>query len=414
MGRKIMRCLFLGLMLAVFVLVLTDSTVWTEENVITIGPIDSLAFQELVDSVAPGTTIKCRAGLYPCYQEDPGNGEQITFPIRITKPLRIVAADENNPPIFEGTFDPEYTAWEGGNNGFLVYNLIPDIEGLEFVGLHFQGFSRGLAFSPSYDPAHPTEPIWAGVLSNLRIVRCQFSECWGGIAVWDGQIKNFEISDNIIDDVRYGILGMGGVDEIWGELVWIGRPKNGTINGNTVTNAKSGIDVSGCEEVNIHDNFVHSSVGGIMFGGDWKGVIFPDEPPYKIGSVFRNNVQSWEGIVCYGLTPLHKSLVQNNYISDANRGISLERNANNFIIVNNEFLNSSICDIWFTGAEDEDPPPPATHDNKVIANRFITSVIDHGTNNKLVGKIDLIPNSSVLNDVCQNLKELRQKLTEQR
>lgn len=413
MRRKIIRCLFLGLMLAVFVLVFTDSTVWTRENVIITGPINSKAFQKLVDSVAPHTTIKCLGGSYECYKGEPEKHK--TFPIRITKPLRIVAADENNPPIFKGTFDPDYGPWEGGNNCFMVYNLISNIKGLEFVGLHFEGFSRALAFSPSYDPAIPNVPIEAGVLSKLRIVRCQFFDCWRGIYVIDGQIKNFGISDNIIERVRYGICVWGGVDESVGEPYNMGRPKKGTITGNTVFSENIGIDVTGCEDVTIHNNFVDSLSVGIWFGGDYYESLLPDDDPIRIGSVSSNNVQTpwgW-GIVCYGLTTLHKSFVQNNYISNSYLGITLEMGANNFNIVDNEFGPSN-CDIYLGGENDDEAAPPASHDNTVIATDFVTSVIDNGINNELVGKIVLMNNSSVLNDVRQNLKELRQKLAGRR
>ncbi len=416
MRRKIIRCLFLGLMLAVFVLVFTERTVWTQENVIITGPMDSLAFQELVDSVAPRTTIKCLGGSYLCYQGEPEEFE--TFPIRIRKPLKIVAADENNPPIFVGTFDPDYGPWKGGNNCFMVYNLISDIRGLEFVGLHFKGFSRALAFSPSYDPDNPSVPIWAGVLSKLRIVRCQFFDCFKGIMVYDGQIKNFKISDNFFVEALFmGIQVFGGVDPSVDPPIHIGRPKKGTITGNTVFNARWGIDVYGCEEVTIHDNFVDSFGVGIWFGGDYYEPLLPDEDPIRIGSVSSNNVQAnyGYGIVCYGLTTLHKSLVKNNSISDSYLGITLEMGANNFNIVDNEFVNSIWeIDIWLGGENDEETGPPESHDNIVIADVFDTTVIDNGINNKLVGeKINLWP-WSALSDVRQNLKELRQKLAVRR
>ncbi|MBA7704211.1 hypothetical protein ES703_113012 [subsurface metagenome] len=388
MRRKIIRCLFLGLMLAVFVLVFTDSTVWTQENVIITRPINSKAFQKLVDSVAPHTTIKCIGGSYECYKGKPEKHK--TFPIRITKPLRIVAADENNPPIFIGTFDPDYTPWKGGNNCFMVYNLISNIKGLEFVGLHFQGFRRALAFSPSYDPDNPPVPVWAGVLSGLRIVRCQFSDCFEGILVYDGQIKNFEISDNFfIDALFHGIVVFGGVDTSFEPPVNIGRPKKGTITGNTIQSARFGIDVSGSEMVTIHDNIVDSWGVGIWFCGDYYGIPLPDDSPIRIGSVSRNNVQANDGfgIICYGLTTMHKSLVQNNFVSNSFVGITLEMGANNFNIVDNEFVSSVWSDIWLGGENDDLTGPPDSHDNTVIATAtdFVTTVTDYGINNTLVG-----------------------------
>ena len=420
MRRKIIRCLFLGLMFLVFVLVFTNSTVWTRGKVITTEPIDSLAFQELVDSVAPRTTIKCLGGWYECYQEE--GDVTTTFPIRITKPLRIVAADENNPPIFVGTFDPDYGPWAGGNNCFMVDNLISDIRGLEFEGLHFMGFSRALSFSPSYDPAIPDVPVKAGVLSGLRIDSCQFYDCLRGIGVFDGQIKNFKISDNIIEAARHGIVVQGGVDvPPVGEPYDMGRPNNGTITGNTVFSESVGIDVCGCEGVTVKDNFIDISVDvygiGIWFGGDWYEELVLDDGPIRIGSVSGNNVQAngAYGIACYGRTTLRKSLIQYNSISDSYLGIILEMGANNFNIVDNEFVNSIWdIDIWLGGEPYWETAPPASHDNTVIANDFVTYVVDNGINNTLVGKIFLWDYSSVLNDVRQNLKELRQKLAERR
>ena len=404
---KIIRCLFLGLMLAVFVLVVTDSTVWTKGNIITIGPIDSQAFQALVDSAAPRTTIKCRGGEYLCYQGDPGDNE--TYPIRITKPLRIVAADENDPPIFMGTGDFEHSPVESGNNCFIVYNLTSDIRGLEFVGLHFEGFCMSLYFRPNYDPANPTVPTEAGVLSKLRVVRCQISDCPRGVQVWGGQTENFEISDNIIDVQGIGVLLYGRAT---GAVIYnSSRPKNGTVVGNIVCSNQTGIWAVGCENATIRDNFVDSEWVGIWFG-DESAMFFPDDGPIRIGSVSRNNVQNAEvGIICVGPTTLNKSLIQDNSISNSSIGILLEEGANRFNVVNNEFYNS-YYDIWLGWESGGYAYPPESHDNTVIANDFVTTVVDNGVGNTLVGTLSMIWNPGIPDDIRQKLIELREMLAD--
>ncbi len=409
MRRKIIRYLFLGLMLAVFVLVFTNSTVWTKGNVITTGPIDSQLFQALVDSAVPHTTIKCLGGVYPCYQ-----GSE-TFPIRITKPLRIVAVDENDPPIFMGTGTfGDLTPFIDGNNGFIVYNLTSDIKGLEFVGLHFWGFDRSVAFSPNYDPVNPTVPA-PGVLSNLRVDSCQFDNCLRGVQVFGGQTENFVISFNNINVQKIGIIVLGGAS--WIEDVGyfdVGRSKNCTIRRNIVSGSRNGIMVDGCERAFIRDNFVENSAYyGIAFGDEY-ALDFPDDGPIRIGSVQGNEIHNaWVGIDCFGPTSLHKSLVQSNFLNNCEFGVVLEQGANRFNIVNNEFVNSEWSDIWL-GIDEINPWtwPPESHDNTVIATDFVTTVVDNGINNKLVGTLAMIYNPGVPDDVRQKLEELRLKLAE--
>ena len=378
MRRKIIRCLLFGLILAVFVLVFTDSTVWTQGQVIIVEPMDSLAFQALVDSAVPHTTIKCLGGLYPCYQGNPEDNEP--HPIRITKSLRIVAADENDPPLFKGTFG-DSLPYESTNNGFMVYNLRTDIRGLEFKGLQFEGFIRSLAFSPNYDPANPTIPIEGGVLSRLKVTRCQFYDCKRGVQVFGGQTENFEISNNNIDAKQAGIIVYGGATaaEPGGIIYDCGRPRNGIITGNTVsmngTGIPFGIWISACERVTVRNNFVDNGGGGygIAFGDDL-AYSLPDDGPINIGSVIGNDVQNAEvGIGCNGPTTLHKSLIRSNSISDCYYAIALEVGANNFYVADNQFNNISIH-IWLESD---------THDNTIIVSEEAI-VEDNGTNNQII------------------------------
>jgi hypothetical protein len=363
-------------------------TTATAEEIITGGGLNDLQFQALVDSASPGDTILCSPGLY-----------QFTGPVRIDKSLRIVAESSSEPPVFEGT-GVAPTPVETGNNGFLVYDLQSDIDGLEFAGLHMRHFDRPFAFDPGWGC-----PLAPGTLKNLTVADNYIENSRRGMQIWGGQTETFDFVDNTIDVHNIGVMVIRGPE------VCSSRSARGTVARNSITAGFAGIIAIGVERTAVRDNWVTSGAVGVWFGDDAAQHV-PVDSPVRVGSVANNTIESGDlGIILNGPTPIRASSALGNTVSSSFVGLLMEEGANGFLAANNEF-SSSWTDIWLAGNFDGWTYPPASHDNTVVATDFQTTYADNGIDNHLVGTLAMIENPGVPPEVQQMLIDLRELLAE--
>lgn len=372
------------------------------------GPVDKARFRALVDGAAAGDTIACEGGAY-----DFTEGEGIA----IVKPLRIVAADPNNPPVFAGrTASSGKPAIVPGNDAFFVVGLEEDLEGLAFIGLHFTSFNHALIFDPQLVLGNDCNPTAPGVLSQLRIERCRVTNTRRAVQIDGGNLQNFRVVDNSFSS--YGDLGTSGIRLFagaafegaarCGEALDVGRPRDGIIAGNHFEGNHFGITTIGVESLFIHDNVIDGSRFGILLG-DQKALDLPDDGPINLGAVQGNIIHGGViGLIGQGPTSLRRASFSGNTILGASFGILMELAANDFLLANNDFGDGSLeVDVFLDGASESSGP---THDNKVVATDSHTTVLDLGEGNRLVGRLASASNQGVAQHVREELRESRAAL----
>jgi hypothetical protein len=350
------------------------------------GPVDRAAFRALVDGAAAGDTILCGGGLYDF--SDPG-------PISLDKPLRIVAEDPEDPPVFRGS-GAFFTDFFAGNNGFMVVGLQRDVDGLEFDGLRLVGFDRALVFAPGVDPPVNTcAPNGAGTLSGLRVTRCRVEASRRGIQLFGRQIERFEITDNIVtgpdpaDSFEIGIMVHGGISgcAVPPGFYTPGRPAGGHVARNRVEgHSFAGIWAVGVECVVVRDNVVRDAVLGVVLG-DNVATLLDDDGPIRVGQAIGNVIEdTFYGVNVDGPTTMRGSSVASNEITRSFIGVMVEQGANGFVLNNNEIVDSRHAavllgkdPVWANG--------PHSHDNTVVVTDFVTTVADYGIDNKIVGAL---------------------------
>lgn len=341
------------------------------------------AFRTLVDNAPPHSTIVCAGGTYDFTTGDP---------IRIAKPLRIIAKDPANPPVFAGNGVVGSRPHQG-NNGFVVYDLksAGSFHGLEFRNLRFKGFFRAIALVPSFDPTNETTPT-DGVLSGASVVGCIF-EGGRGVQIFGQGVDNFDITGNAFERSRVFIVGGAAATPI-GAVYDAGRPRRGIVAENEVSDAPPGnaLVAVGCEHILIRGNRVTSTApraGGILFG-DERAASFPDDGPVDPGTVEGNEVSGpfRSGITIVGPTTLERGSILRNSVRGAGVGIMLDSGANNVLVVNNDFPGgSSVADVYLVDGSESTLPGFPAEDNTIVATDFLTTVVDHGIRTKLVGTL---------------------------
>lgn len=362
-------------------LCLLASSAGSADNLVT-GPVDQAGFQALLDAASPGDTIYCLGGIYDFGA--PG-------PLFLDKGLRIVAYDDEDPPLFvgDGTF---FTPFPEGNNGF-VQEEGSYIEGLTIQGLHFQDFDRTIVLGNAYDSSTPNCPLIPGAGGkNVRILDNTIRDTRRGIQVIGGPLEDFVFEGNDIEALLggyrdYGIGVFGGLfDCDAGGFLTAVRPVDGTIEDNHVVAGANPATISafGVVDLSVEENRVEGGFFSIWIG-DSRAFSLPDDGPIPFGTVEENIIDgAFVGIVVDGPTTMTDAKIEDNQINGGFIGVALQLGANGFKVEENEFSEIVLAEIYLgydeSGGIGEFPPD--TFNNKVEAEEG-DRVFDFGVNNEV-------------------------------
>jgi cysteine-rich repeat protein len=266
-------------------------------------PADHGTIQAALDAATAGDTIEVDSGTY---------GEKLVFPRSGTAGLPITLRAKQGAasrPVIDGTGvsganmvlidSKSYVAIEGfeirnnlgvnDGSGIRVRgagteieirdNVIHEMRGQHAMGITVYG-------------TEPT-PISALVIDGNEIYDCD--PATSEALTLNGNVTNFEISNNIVRDVdNIGIDMIGGETDIQPNTSLVAR--NGVVRGNTVIRARSsygggfaaGIYVDGGRDIIIENNEITECDLGIEIGAENNGLI-TEQVVVRNNLVYRND-----------------------------------------------------------------------------------------------------------------------------
>ena len=104
----------------------------------------------------------------------------------------------------------------------------------------------------------------------------------------------------------------------------------------------------------------------------------------------------------------------NNTVSNSLFGTIIDCESTGYTAVNNEFQGSFLVDVLLDGTSPGGECAPFglgdSHDNTIVATDFVTTVLDFGVDNHLVGTLAMTNNPGVPDDLRQTLIAMRESL----
>ncbi len=383
--------------------------------------IDRQAVQDAIDAASPGTTIVLDGTflldgeriflttspltLTGRAVDNDGDGEvNEDWPDGVDNDGDAAVDEDDWDTVIQGLANPDGTPVNDGELD-IYFNRALAIEGVTGSARHIT--IRHIKFS-THDRAINIFPDWfpgtklcadyvftGGTLAHVTIEHNWFDNNMRGIGV-HGAVEGLRVRNNLFtDQLSGGVLlfgqeyacGVAGGSDLpvamgtplrsllsdnafrsaaaWG-IISIATDLT-TVSGNTFDQGIFGVYLSGDSRALVTRNQVRDVVYGLLAEGGEKNFVLDND---VAGGVFG----------MYGaLASPHTKFFNNTVAESAYFGLYFELGATGFTAMNNAFEGSGVADVFL----DE-----STFENAVISTRSVTTVIDLGVDNRLIGLIE--------------------------
>jgi hypothetical protein len=289
------------------------------------------------------------------------------------------------------------------NRAMIIQGIKGKASDITVRDLRFNTLHRGFLTLPEYymPSLLCSETVYTGgTAEKVTLANNRFDNVVRGFQFL-GNTEKFVASENVVSDLvpfldgrqGHGGLVLGGevscVKDGQGVPFEVGSPRKGQIIANHFVDSDVGFPmiVWEAEEIDVSFNemrFIraygmymggtgNSAFQNIVAGPIQRGIIVEGQRHMVTQNVIKGPIVGLEGAGDSG-----GSQFVGNVILGADFGIYLDQGASLYLLRDNEFSGSGAADIWLDST---------THDNLVFSQDPNVTVVDEGTDNKLLGKL---------------------------
>lgn len=418
---NILRLLFIFTLLFSSTIFASTITVQGQNN----SNVDRAAIQSAINSASSGDVIK----LMGVFQLD---GQQI-FINKSNLTIQGAGAAGNWSTVINGQTTGGIPNGDingnYNNRGFGFGPTTGIISNVTIQNIKFTGLNRAISVSPSFQTTSTNcsaITITQGSANNINIQNNWFDNDIRAVDSF-GTSNHVSVINNLLSNIQSrGILFIGTIttcSPFPPGYILIGLPKFTNISGNTIQNDTSDfpIEVLAADNLTVSNNtiinsnnFVPIVVQGITNSIVSKNAV--EGGSNTLSGIFAETIIGADLSWPVQVEPIQNSKIMNNQIKNSLIGIIVDNAVSTLSVSNNQFshsgfvdiflcegnadgLSGNFCDFYFS----EFGPTPPSSNNTVITTNFSNSVIDLGTNNKLLGTQKLLNNPNVPQSIKNKL-----------